>query len=174
MWLDGVKWLSLNTGVLEHMHVVWLTQGSNVRAEVDAVKPRSGDKEDKQGFWWSSASPAAWQLSVTDRLPLHSPPALWRYHELCLELLYHERKVFVSCGLEQQTWPNYPKGIVLFEGFQSSVCKILFLFFFLFPSNVPHNLNSILKSIAQLQRKEESFCLECLFHHSRAATVLVS
>lgn len=48
---------------------------------------------------------------------------------------------------------------MLFEGFPSSVCKILFLYFFLFPSNVPHNLNNILKSVSQTEEKRGEILL---------------
>lgn len=38
-----VRWSKVGAG--KHVHVMRLTQRSNVRAEVDKAKPRSGDRE---------------------------------------------------------------------------------------------------------------------------------
>lgn len=59
-------------------------------------------------------------------------------------------KVFISCGLEQPTWSNSPKGAALSEAFNNLLGR--YFFPFVFPLCVPHNL-SILKSIAQTAEK---------------------
>lgn len=59
-------------------------------------------------------------------------------------------KVFISCGLEQQTWSNSPKGAALSEAFNNLLGR------YFFPL-VPHN-PSILKSIAQtVEKRGEAF-----------------
>lgn len=102
-------------------------------------------------LWWCSARLQFPQLSPGSRLasalPSCSVEVQWALSGVAVPW---EQSVYIM-WVRATNLIKFPKGNCPFWGFQQSVGKIFFPF--VFPSYVPHNLSSILKSTAQTAEK---------------------